>query len=71
MAIATFLGVFPLAMLLSLTLGPLIRGWHFVPRNAVFNAAVVVLLSWVVMPLITRLLRGWLQPTPSAKEHHS
>ena len=62
MAVATFAGVFPLAMALNLTLGPVIRGWHFVLANAVFNAAVVVLLSWVVMPVVTRLLRGWLQP---------
>lgn len=62
MAVATFLGVFPLAMVLNVTLGPMIRDWPFVLRNAVFNACVVLLLAWVVMPLVTRLLRGWLQP---------
>jgi antibiotic biosynthesis monooxygenase (ABM) superfamily enzyme len=62
MALATFLGVFPLAMILNLTLGPLIREWPFVLRNATFNACVVVLLAWVVMPFVTRVLRGWLQP---------
>lgn len=67
MAVATFIGVFPLAMFLSLTLGPIIRDWPFVPRNAVFNAAVVVLLAWVVMPVVTRLLRGWLQPQSGTK----
>jgi uncharacterized protein len=60
MAFATFLGVFPTAMILTLTLGPTIKSWPFLPRNAVFNACVVVLLTWVVMPLLTRLLRGWL-----------
>jgi len=67
MSVATLLGVFPLAMFLHLTLDPVIRDWHFTLRNAVFNAAVVVLLSWVVMPIVTRLLRGWLQP-PSSTE---
>jgi len=61
MAIATYLGVVPVIMTLALTLGPLIRSWNFVLYNLVFNACVVVLLTWVVMPLITRALHGWLQ----------
>jgi antibiotic biosynthesis monooxygenase (ABM) superfamily enzyme len=62
MAVATFLGVFPVAMTLNLTLGPAIKSWHFLLSNAVFNACVVTLLTWVVMPVITRVLQGWLQP---------
>ena len=60
MAAATFLGVFPLAMVLNLTLGPLIGSWPFVIRNAIFNACVVALLTWVVMPFITNVLHSWL-----------
>jgi len=62
MAVATFLGVYPVAMILNLTLGPAIRSWHFVLGNAVFNAWVIALLTWVVMPIVTRLLHGWLYP---------
>ncbi len=60
MAAATFLGVFPLAMVLNLTVGAAIQSWPFVLKNAVFNACVVISLTWVVMPVVTRLLRGWL-----------
>jgi len=60
MAIATYLGVVPVIMGLSLTLGPLVRSWNFVLNNLVFNACVVLLLTWVVMPLITRVLHPWL-----------
>jgi antibiotic biosynthesis monooxygenase (ABM) superfamily enzyme len=60
MGIATYLGVVPVIMTLALTLGRLIRSWNFVLYNLVFNACVVVLLTWVVMPLITRALQGWL-----------
>src|SRR5882724_11536688 len=74
MAIATYLGVVPVIMTLALTLAPLIRSWNFVLYNLVFNACVVVLLTWVVMPLITRALHGWLQndklKTPKSNEHH-
>src|SRR6185295_1591435 len=60
MAIATFLGVFPVATILNLTIGPAIRSWPFLLANIVFNACIVALLTWVVMPLITRALHGWL-----------
>ena len=60
MAVATFLGVFPVATLLSLTVGPAIKSWHFLLSNAVFNVCVVALLTWVVMPLVTRALHHWL-----------
>jgi antibiotic biosynthesis monooxygenase (ABM) superfamily enzyme len=61
MAIATYLGVLPVVMLLALTLGQLIHSWNFILNNVVFNAFVVALLTWVVMPLITRAMRGWLE----------
>ncbi len=64
MAAATFLGVFPVAMVLNLALGPLIRSWPFLISNAVFNVCVVALLTWVVMPFVTRLFHGWLNPQP-------
>jgi antibiotic biosynthesis monooxygenase (ABM) superfamily enzyme len=62
MAIATYLGVVPVTVALALTLGPLIRSWNFILNNLVFNAGVVALLTWAVMPLITRALQRWLQP---------
>jgi antibiotic biosynthesis monooxygenase (ABM) superfamily enzyme len=65
MAIATYLGVAPVVMGLSLTLGRLLRSWNFVLNNIIFNAFVVVLLTWVVMPVITRILDPWLSKKAS------
>ena len=62
MAVATYLGVLPVVTILSLTLGPAISSWHFVLNNIVFNLCVVALLTWIVMPLVTRALHSWLQP---------
>jgi uncharacterized protein len=62
MAVATFLGVFPTAAILNLTLGPAIRSWPFLLSSIVFNACMVGLLTWLVMPLVTRALRLWLHP---------
>jgi len=60
MAVATYLGVGPGIMGVSLAIGPVVRSWNFLLNNLVFNACVVALLTWVVMPLITRILHRWL-----------
>lgn len=60
MAIATFLGVFPSATILNLTLGPAIQSWNVWLHGAVLSACVVALLTWAVMPPVTRLLDAWL-----------
>jgi antibiotic biosynthesis monooxygenase (ABM) superfamily enzyme len=60
MALATFLGVFPTAAILNLTLGPALKPWPFLLSSVVFNACMVALLTWIVMPLITRAFHHWL-----------
>ncbi len=60
MAVATFLGVFPTAATLNLTFGAALQSWPFILSGVVFNAAMVTLLTWFVMPLVTRALHRWL-----------
>ncbi len=69
MAFATFLGVFPTAMILSLTVGQAIKAWPFIFSNIVFNVCMVALLTWVVMPPITRVLDKWLHAHERKNEH--
>lgn len=71
MAVATFLGVFPVATALGILLGPTIRSWHFLLGNALFNACVVVLLTWIVMPLVTRALHPWLHAASESEKHET
>lgn len=64
MALVTFLGVYPLATVLAPFFGRLLPGWHRLLLNVVVNAAVVGLLTWVVMPLLTRVFARWLFAKP-------
>lgn len=62
MALLTWITIFPLITLVVLVLEPLIQGLHIVLRLAVTTAVTVPVMTWLVMPRITRLLRGWLYP---------
>lgn len=65
MAVATLIGVFPTSAILGKTVGPLTHGWPFPVGPLVFSILMVSMLTWVVMPLVTRLLHHWLHPDSS------
>jgi uncharacterized protein len=62
MALLTWVTIFPLITLVVVALGPLIAGLALVPRMAITTAVTVPIMTWVAMPRVTRLLRGWLYP---------
>jgi antibiotic biosynthesis monooxygenase (ABM) superfamily enzyme len=62
MAVATLLGVYPTSLFLSLALGELVHAWPLLVRSLVIAASMVALLTWVVMPNVTKLLHKWLHP---------
>ncbi|QDU75896.1 Antibiotic biosynthesis monooxygenase [Bremerella volcania] len=61
MALVTWLGVFPTVLLWSSALPPLLVVMPKLIVAAIVNIFVVVTLTWAVMPLLTKLLAGWLQ----------
>lgn len=65
MALLTFVGVYAITLLLSVVIGPWLRDWPLPVANAAFNLAVVPLLTWVIMPGLTRVARPWLQSNRS------
>lgn len=65
MALATLIGVYPTSLLLSFLQGANIFTNTFLFRSFLFSVGMVLLLTWVVMPGVTRLLQRWLNPSPS------
>jgi antibiotic biosynthesis monooxygenase (ABM) superfamily enzyme len=62
MALVTWVTIFPLITLVVVATAPLVGGWPLVARLAVTTALTVPLMTWVVMPRVTRLLHRWLYP---------
>jgi len=62
MAILTWVTIFPLITVVVVVSAPLIGGLHLVLRLAVTTLVTVSLMTWVVMPRVTALLRRWLYP---------
>jgi uncharacterized protein len=63
MALLTWITITPLITGVVFALGPFLDDLALVPRLAITTAVTVPLMTWVVMPRLTRLLRGWLFPT--------
>src|SRR5918995_1492196 len=62
MALLTWVTIFPLITGIVAATGPLLEGLPLVVRLGITTAVAVPLMTWVVMPRVTRLLRGWLYP---------
>jgi antibiotic biosynthesis monooxygenase (ABM) superfamily enzyme len=62
MASVTYVGVDVVTTLLFYAIGPMIQNWPFLIRNSAFNIVVVAGLTWIAMPLLTRVFNSWLQP---------
>jgi uncharacterized protein len=63
MALVTFAGVYPLSLVLQVTAVPAAEGWPVPLRACVFPVLLVPLLTYVIMPALSRLLRRWLYPS--------
>lgn len=65
MAILTWVTIFPLITLIVIVLAPLIGTWPVVAQLAITTLLTVPLMTWLVMPRVTRLLGRWLYPGPT------
>ena len=62
MLLVTLIGAYPLVVLLSAFVLPSLEGWPLLVRAAVVPVVLLSLMTYVIMPQLTRLLSGWLYP---------
>ena len=65
-ACSVLLGLYPVTLLNMRVLGPQLAGLPLPLRALVTTAVLVILMTWVVMPLVTRALKPWLYPARRA-----
>ncbi|WNM36610.1 antibiotic biosynthesis monooxygenase [Streptomyces sp. Li-HN-5-11] len=64
MVLTTFLGAYPFTLLIQWLVTPRTTAWPLPLRAAVFPVVLLPVLTYLVMPRLSRLLRLWLYPSP-------
>ncbi len=67
MALLLIAVVFVLVLALNLILGPLMTGWSLPLRIFVTVTLQVILMTYVIMPRLTRALARWIYPPKNAR----
>jgi hypothetical protein len=62
MAVTTFVAAYPIAYLVLRFVGPHETSAPASVRALITVAILIPSLTWIVMPRLTKLLRGWLYP---------
>ncbi len=70
MAVVTVLGVWPVSMLVPKVLAPLAAYVPSFSRALFIAIGIVILLTWVVMPVLVKLLNPWLHHRPYGRQSH-
>jgi antibiotic biosynthesis monooxygenase (ABM) superfamily enzyme len=58
--LVSLVAVYPLVLLFQAFIAPWVAGWPLWARSAMFPLIILTLMTYVVMPLVSRLLGRWL-----------
>jgi uncharacterized protein len=60
LALLSWAGAYGMITLILDLLGPAMAGWPLMLRTLLISVLMVTALTWIVLPALTRLFRGWL-----------
>jgi len=60
-ALLIWLGLYPVVLAVAYTVGVLLAPWPLPARSVLTTGLSVALMTWVVMPLVTKAFRPWLR----------
>ena len=66
LAVLSWAGAYALITVILWLLGPAMAGWPLMLRTLLISVLMAGALTWVVLPALTRLFRGWLLAARSA-----
>ncbi|MEY2602645.1 MAG: uncharacterized protein QOH31_403 [Verrucomicrobiota bacterium] len=70
MALLTWVAVWPVSMLVPAILAPVLGpSFSQVLAAGLIAAGIVVILTWVAMPLLVKIAQGWLYPKKKVSQY--
>lgn len=60
LALLTWAGAYAVILLVLAIGGPAMGRWPLAVRALVLSGLMVAAMTWVIVPVVTRLFRGWL-----------
>jgi hypothetical protein len=70
LALLTWAGAYAVITAILAALGPLMAPWPLPPRTLLLSVLMVVAMTWLVIPSLTRLFRGWLVSASRPSNHN-
>lgn len=64
LALLTWAGAYAVITTILAALGPVMATWPLLLRTLLLSVLMVVAMTWLVIPSLTRLFRGWLVVQP-------
>ena len=68
LALLNWVGAYAVITLILQVLGPSMITWPLPLRTLLLSALMAPAMTWMVVPSLTRLFRGWLTPAPRRRE---